>query len=75
MLPVFTMHPPGNRMKPGRRAAILPARSLRSPFGRARYVSRGNSDTMSSRTVPVPAASTVRRPVSVVRLARSVPLY
>jgi hypothetical protein len=75
MLPVLTRQPPGSRMNPGSSAAIFSARSRRSPFGRPLYVSRGKSDTMSSRSVPVPAARTESRPRSVVRAARSVPVY
>jgi hypothetical protein len=75
MLFVLTRQPPGNRMKPGRSAAIFSARSRRSPFGRPRKVSRGNSETMSRRSVPVPPANTASRPASVVAPAVSVPVY
>nr|WP_235999005.1 hypothetical protein [Qaidamihabitans albus] len=70
----MTRQPPGKRTKPGSSAAIFSARSRRSPFGRFRKVSRGNSDTMSRATVPVPPADTVSRPVVLVVVATNVPL-
>src|SRR6478672_11901720 len=75
MLPVLTRHPPGKRTKPGCRAAILSARSLRSPFGRFLKVSRGKSETSSRRSVPVPPASTAIRPEVVDAVATNVPEY
>src|SRR4051794_7721789 len=73
MEPVLTRQPPGKRTKPGFRAAIFSARSLRSPFGRPLYVSRGKSDTMSSAAAR--SVATERRPVVLARVAVNVAVY
>lgn len=71
MLPVLTRQPPGKRTKPGCRAAIFSARSLRRPW--PLYVSRGMSEIMSSATGA--SAATVRRPVVLSRVAVNLARY
>ncbi|MNG85836.1 hypothetical protein D3C81_797580 [compost metagenome] len=49
-----TIQPPGKRINPGFISASIWTISLRSPFGRPFQVSRGNSDSISTSTVPSP---------------------